>query len=314
MGQEAASSFSVDLPARGSASIITAGIGSSASTGWAGVSTSPAVDVNGNAIFQLFDAGSLFSEASVPSAILTSSVDFYADEEGGFSTGFAIANPLKIPATGTLTLRKKDGSIVGTSPINILPGSHAAGFLFQLFPVTISGKAEISLTSGMAAITALRYHTSSVFSTVSVGQTTVSALFSPAGGVRSRIVSEIDKANSTIDIAIYSFTADEIREALIRAKNRGVAIRIIADSSQANGQGSEIATLEQAGFNLKRMAGLNGGIMHNKYMIIDGLTLLTGSYNWSANAENNSFENAAFVQGLPVILSYQENFESIWNR
>ena len=46
-----------------------------------------------------------------------------------------------------------------------------------------------------------------------------------------------------MDIAIYPFTADEIRDALVAAKGRGVAIRTIADSSQAAGQGSEIATL-----------------------------------------------------------------------
>jgi len=139
-------------------------------------------------------------------------------------------------------------------------------------------------------------------------------MFSPNGGVRNRLVSEINKAQSTIDIAIYSFTADEIRDALIAAKNRGVAIRIIADTSSANGQGNEIATLEGLGFNLKRSAGLSGGIMHNKVMIIDGKFLVTSSYNWSANAEDNNFENAVFIQGSSVIQKYQADFEKIWAR
>jgi len=76
-----------------------------------------------------------------------------------------------------------------------------------------------------------------------------------------------------------------------------VAIQIIADSSQAGTTGGEIATLESLGFNLKRVSGTTGGIMNNKYMIIDGRFLLTGSYNWSVSAEDSNFENAVFLQG-----------------
>ena len=54
--------------------------------------------------------------------------------------------------------------------------------------------------------------------------------------------------------------------------------------------------------------------MHNKYVIIDGLTLVTGSYNWSANAEDNNFENAVFIQGGPLIQSFAADFEGIWKR
>src|SRR5262249_41251262 len=155
----------------------------------------------------------------------------------------------------------------------------------------------------------LRFHDSSIFSTVSVTTpgyvpAATTALFSPNGGVRARIISEIDRAQSTLDLAIYSFTADEIRDALVRAKNRGVTIRIIADTSQANGQGSEIATLESIGFNVKGSSGNSGGIMHNKYMIVDSSRLFTGSYNWSANAEDDNFENAVFIQASALVQNY----------
>ncbi len=72
--------------------------------------------------------------------------------------------------------------------------------------------------------------------------------------------------------------------------------------------------LEQLGVSLKRVSGHSGGIMHNKYMIIDGTSLFTGSYNWSANAEDINFENAVFIQGLPVIQEFKRNFESVWSR
>jgi hypothetical protein len=93
--------------------------------------------------------------------------------------------------------------------------------------------------------------------------------------------------------ARHSFLRDEIADALIAAKNRGVTIRILADSSQANGTGSDIARLEAAGFQLKRTNGRGGGILHDKNAIIDGRLLVTGSYNWST--------------------AFQTNFNSMWN-
>ncbi len=314
VGEKTGDTFTLPLPALGAAALACSGKGSAAATGWAAVTVNPPADLNGNAIFQLYQGGALLSEASVPASTLTSGADFYAAEEDGFSTGFAMANPGSLPLSGTITLRKSDGSIAGSAPLALVPGGHLSMFLSQLFPGAASGRAEIQLSSGYAAFTALRYHTSSVFSTVSVGQSSVSALFSPGGGVQNRIVAEIDKARASIDIAIYSFTADPIREALIRAKSRGLAIRIIADSSQTTSTGSEIALLEQLGFQLKRTSGVSNGIMHNKYMILDGVSLFTGSYNWSASAESYNYENAVFLQGLPVIRDFQANFDRLWSR
>jgi len=93
-----------------------------------------------------------------------------------------------------------------------------------------------------------------------------------------------------------------------------IKLYIDADVSQADGSGSEIATLEGLGFSLRRTSGQSGGIMHDKFMIIDGKLLFTGSYNWSASAENNNFENALFVTGSTVIQKCQVEFERIWLR
>jgi hypothetical protein len=316
-----ASSFQIPISARGSARLTTSGAPESAAVGWASATATPFVDLNGTAIFQFFVGPVLFSEASVAATMPVSAVDFCADEEGGFNTGFALANPGSTPAVGTLTLRRQDGTLFDTYPLNIEPSHHQATFLWQILRGAPSGRAEINLTSGYLAATALRYHTSSIFSTVSVGQpgfapAGAAALFSPSGGVRARLVGEINRAQSTIDIAIYSFTTDEIRDALIAARDRNVQIRILADTGQANnqGQGGEIPTLQSLGFSVKLLAGLQNGIMHNKYMIIDGRLLFTGSYNWSVSAESYNFENAIFIQGSTVIQSYITDFNRMWAR
>jgi len=113
------------------------------------------------------------------------------------------------------------------------------------------GMLEITAPRALAALALRQNFASGIFSTLPVSPTPTEVFFSLNAGTSARIVQEINNTLDTIDIAI-SFTRDEIADALIAAKNRGVQIRILADSSQAGGTGSDIARLEAAGFQLKR--------------------------------------------------------------
>jgi phosphatidylserine/phosphatidylglycerophosphate/cardiolipin synthase-like enzyme len=137
--------------------------------------------------------------------------------------------------------------------------------------------------------------------------------FSPEGHTQDRIIKEIDSSNSTIDLAIYSFTAQEIKSAFERAKQRGVKIRIIVDSMQAKGAHSVVKALIDEGLNIKITHGKERGIMHNKFAIFDKKLLFTGSYNWTANAEHFNYENAVFISDTETIRQYQNEFDKIWN-
>lgn len=319
---QTASDFMVPVPAQGSVKLMTSGQSPTTTVGWARVTASSSSGLNGNAIFQSFVGSNLFCEASVPPSPAIRSADFFADEHEDFITGFAIVNPTTTAVQVTAALKDMNGAVVGTYSFELGPGQHVARFLYEIFgtvPHSIpSGRAQFDAANGFISVIAIRFHTSWIYSTLSVGQPGFSAsgataMFSPNGGVRDRLVAELNKAQSSIDIAIYSFTADAIRDALIAARSRGVQIRVIADDSQSSGQGSEVSTLEALGFNLKRMSG-PGGIMHNKYMIIDGSVLVTGSYNWSAAAEDSNFENAVFIQGSATIQEFVDDFNKIWGK
>ena len=136
--------------------------------------------------------------------------------------------------------------------------------------------------------------------------------FSPDGHTQDRIIKEIDTSNSTIDLAIYSLTAQEIKFAFERAKQRGVKIRIIADSIQAKGSRSVVQALIDEGFNIRIAHGKGRGIMHNKFAVFDNKLLFTGSYNWTANAEHSNYENAVFISDPETISQYQNEFNRIW--
>lgn len=137
--------------------------------------------------------------------------------------------------------------------------------------------------------------------------------FSPDGHTQDRVIKAIDASNSTIDLAIYGFTSQEIKSAFEKAKQRGVKIRIIADSIQAKGKHSVVQALIDEGFNIKITHGKGRGIMHNKFAIFDNRLLFTGSYNWTNNAEHSNYENAIFISDPETITQYQKEFDKIWD-
>lgn len=136
--------------------------------------------------------------------------------------------------------------------------------------------------------------------------------FSPDGDTASRIMKAIDNSISTIDLAIFDLTSQDIKQAFDRAKNKGVKIRIIADSRQAKGAHSVIQSLLDEGFNIRIRHGKGRGIMHNKFAIFDGKLMVTGSYNWTDSAEHYNYENAIFISDPETIKKYQQEFDNIW--
>ena len=136
--------------------------------------------------------------------------------------------------------------------------------------------------------------------------------FSPDGNVGNHIIKAIDKTKTSIDLAIFDLTYQDIGSALERAKKRGVKIRIIADSRQIKGAHSIVQSLIDEGFDIKIRHGKGRGIMHNKFAIFDKTLLVTGSYNWTYSAEHYNYENAIFLSDANTIEQYQKEFNDIW--
>jgi hypothetical protein len=289
--------------------------GSSLAVGWARATTPIPLDFVGVETIQLFNsAGPIAMETSVLGAQTDTTLRLPVFEKDGFGTGVALVNPGDTTLTVTLTLRDSSGAATGTTVLSLGSSQQTARFVSELFPgiSNFEGMLEITALRSLAALALRQNLASGTFSTLPVSPSPTEMFFSPNAGTSARIVQEIQQTQSTIDVAIYSFTRDEIADALIAAKARGVQIRILADSSEANGTGSDIARLEAAGLPLKRTKGGGGGILHDKFAIFDGRLVLTGSYNWSTDAEEKNDENAVFIRNASVIAAFQSIFNSMW--
>lgn len=141
----------------------------------------------------------------------------------------------------------------------------------------------------------------------------VKILFSPQDNCAGEIVSRIDKAQNSVDVAMYLFTSRSIAQALIRAKARGVDVKVcLAGGHEPDyGRYSKSGYLIKNGIPVKLIEG--SGIMHNKFCIIDDFITITGSYNWTVRAELENDENILIIESERIAKIYKEQFKKFWD-
>ncbi|MCC6418655.1 MAG: phospholipase D family protein [Gemmataceae bacterium] len=135
----------------------------------------------------------------------------------------------------------------------------------------------------------------------------VAAYFSPKGGCQEAVVRELKRARREILVQAYSFTADPLTEALIEAKKRGVHVDILLDRSNEQERYSDLQVFLDQG--LAPLIDATHAIAHNKVMIIDQRTIITGSYNFTNQAEADNAENLLIIKGnADLTRAYRQNF------
>src|SRR5437667_207824 len=139
-------------------------------------------------------------------------------------------------------------------------------------------------------------------------------LLSPERGIERQAVALIDSAVGSIEMAAYEFTTMYVEKAILEAIKRGVKVALVLDRLETRGRQAELHdTLERAGCDV-RLISPNGGIMHDKYIVVDGKTVEWGSYNYTERAENKNFENATFATDNALAQQYHADFVSIFNQ
>lgn len=128
--------------------------------------------------------------------------------------------------------------------------------------------------------------------------------------IKQRILSEINKANQSIYLAMAYFTDREIAMAIVGAKNRNVLVDIILSSNIQN----DTVKLMLKGANIIIHAfetGDSRGIMHHKFCLIDNKITINGSYNYSINASNNNVENIHVSDDTSTYSQFYTEFERL---
>ena len=108
---------------------------------------------------------------------------------------------------------------------------------------------------------------------------------------------------------VYSFTSKPIRDALLRAKARGVTVRIISDRINLSGRGSVVPDLQAEGIEVTY--DFEHAIQHNKVAIIGRSWVATGSFNWTDAAEHRNAENLEITLDPEKAQAYLEDWQAI---
>jgi len=149
----------------------------------------------------------------------------------------------------------------------------------------------------------------------------VRVFFSPRGGCEEAILEQINHAKSYIHVAMYAFTSRYLSRALVDAKEKGVEVLVVLDTSfNTENKYSKTDYLKRKGIPVKfvtphaRMGmKVEDGLMHHKFVVIDGEIVVTGSYNWTARAENVNYENLLIFVGAPELAqAYEREFQRLW--
>lgn len=136
-------------------------------------------------------------------------------------------------------------------------------------------------------------------------RTKYSTCFTPSTMCREQIIDEIDSAKDSIYVMAYGFTSTPITNALLRAKSRGVDVNILLDKSNVSAK--KYLPYTFTFYNIPVYIDYRPPIAHNKVMIIDGETTITGSYNFTGNAQKNA-ENVIFIRNKKIADTYIENW------
>ena len=135
----------------------------------------------------------------------------------------------------------------------------------------------------------------------------ITVYFSPGGGCTQAIVEQIGRARKTIKLQAYSFTSVAIAKAIVEAHTRGVDVVAVLDKSQQTEKYSGATFLVNA--DIPTFIDSKHAIAHNKIILIDGHTIITGSFNFTKAAEENNAENLLIIEGKPELyVAYDRNF------
>jgi phospholipase D len=136
----------------------------------------------------------------------------------------------------------------------------------------------------------------------------INVCFTPPSGCGALIIQQISKAQESIYVQAFNFYSDPIANALIKAKKRGVRVKIILDKTNNENAKSQAARVMAEGIEV--VIDSVAGIAHNKVMILDEKKVITGSFNFSDSADTRNAENVLLIDDKGMAREYLQNWKS----
>ncbi len=128
------------------------------------------------------------------------------------------------------------------------------------------------------------------------------------GGLDGPLAAAIDAARLTVDVAVYSMSLRTIRDALIRAHERGVQVRVVMESDNLDGSAPQ--ALVEAGIPV--LGDRREGLMHDKFIVIDRSEVWMGSMNFTYSGAYEDNNQIIHIRSVEMAENYTKEFEEMF--
>ena len=193
-----------------------------------------------------------------------------------------------------------------------LQGHPSEGLNFlrnRLFELARDRQAQAP-DKGMDIIGWLDRCTKAIQAELSQRQSEHQAYFTPGNQCLEQILRQLNNARSSIDICVFTISDNRLSDHILEAYQRQVQVRIITDNHKQHDAGSDVEWLVRQG--IPTRFDRTPDHMHHKFCIVDGLTLINGSFNWTRSASERNQENIVISRDIPLVQQFQQQFDALW--
>jgi phosphatidylserine/phosphatidylglycerophosphate/cardiolipin synthase-like enzyme len=140
----------------------------------------------------------------------------------------------------------------------------------------------------------------------------INILFAPEDRIMDYLMNEFLSARESIDVVVFLLGSKTVANALVKAHQRGVAVRMIIDGKVARTRNSKHGFLVEKGIDVRTIR-VTGGSMHSKFILIDGKKVIAGSANLTNDANYRNHEFMFVSENPSIIERFSAKFEALWN-
>jgi len=138
------------------------------------------------------------------------------------------------------------------------------------------------------------------------------AYFSHEHDIRKQVIQTISMSKKNLDICLFTISENQIADAVIQQKQKGINVRIITDDEKIMDRGSDIFRFKHKGIEVK--IDSNQSLMHHKFAIVDRKKVITGSFNWTRSASEINNENIVITDNYRIASAFNEEFQRLWEQ
>ncbi|GAB4500187.1 MAG: phospholipase D-like domain-containing protein [Anaerolineales bacterium] len=141
--------------------------------------------------------------------------------------------------------------------------------------------------------------------------TPLQVLFTPEDNAMSKVVAVVNDAQFRIRFLAFSFTHDALAQVMIEKARAGVDVGGVFETFGSNNPSSKLGRLWCAGLSVRQDG--NSSFLHHKAIIVDDSIVITGSMNFSSNADETNEENVIILDNPEIAALYLQEYERNWS-